>query len=137
MYGCRMIKEMTFDDAMEKCYKIMLDEWTKEELVEYIRQRDKTSKEVVHAYWIHTHTQNSYFTECYKCSACGYEDEIMMGANKYCAECGARMDASPEFMPQVLGEKKAAETHVSVFCQNQRCMHLKRMERRLRNGRTY
>ena len=109
-----MIKERTFDDAMERCYQIMLDEWTKEELVEYIRQRDKTSKDVVHAYWIHTHTQNSYFTECYKCSACGYEDEIMMGANKYCAECGACMDARPEFMPQVLGEQATEHARISV-----------------------
>lgn len=49
---------------------------------------------VVHGEWIHTHTQNSYWTECYKCSVCGEEDELMFGngAINYCPNCGARMD---------------------------------------------
>lgn len=48
---------------------------------------------VVHGRWVHTHKHNSWFTECYECSACGFEDADGFGGN-YCPNCGAKMDGS-------------------------------------------
>ncbi len=39
--------ETTFEDAMDSCYQIMLNEWTKEEIIEYFKEREKHSVEVV------------------------------------------------------------------------------------------
>ncbi len=39
-----MKPEKTWDDAMESVYKIMLEEWSKEEIIEYIRCRDGYTK---------------------------------------------------------------------------------------------
>lgn len=46
---------------------------------------------VVHGKWEHTHTSESYFNECWRCSACGFDDTEGFGF-KFCPNCGAKMD---------------------------------------------
>ena len=46
---------------------------------------------VVHGKWGHTHTSESYFNECWRCSACGFDDTEGFGF-KFCPNCGAKMD---------------------------------------------
>ena len=47
--------------------------------------------EVKHGKWKHTHTSESYFNECWKCSVCGFDDTEGFGSN-FCPDCGAKMD---------------------------------------------
>lgn len=47
--------------------------------------------EVRHGRWEHTHTSESYFNECWRCSACGFDDTEGFGF-KFCPNCGAKMD---------------------------------------------
>lgn len=44
-----------------------------------------------HGRWEHTHTSASYYSECWKCSVCGFEDTEGYDF-KYCPNCGAKMD---------------------------------------------
>lgn len=46
---------------------------------------------VVHAKWEHTHTSESYFNECWRCSACGFDDTEGF-VFEFCPHCGAKMD---------------------------------------------
>lgn len=46
---------------------------------------------VVHGRWEHTHTSESYFIECWRCSECGFDDTELFGFN-FCPNCGAKMD---------------------------------------------
>lgn len=46
---------------------------------------------MVHAKWEHTHTSESYFNECWRCSACGFDDTEGF-VFEFCPHCGARMD---------------------------------------------
>ena len=46
---------------------------------------------VIHGKWEHTHTSESYFNECWRCSACGFDDTEGFGF-KFCPNCGAKMD---------------------------------------------
>lgn len=46
---------------------------------------------VVRGKWEHTHTNESYFNECWRCSACGFDDTEGFGF-KFCPNCGAKMD---------------------------------------------
>ena len=46
---------------------------------------------VVHGRWKHTHTGNNYFSECLKCTYCGFEDIELYDCD-YCPSCGAKMD---------------------------------------------
>ena len=46
---------------------------------------------VVHAKWEHTHTSESYFNECWRCSACGFDDTEGFVFD-FCPHCGAKMD---------------------------------------------
>lgn len=45
---------------------------------------------IVHGKWEHTHTSESYFNECWRCSACGFDDTEGFGF-KFCPNCGADM----------------------------------------------
>ena len=45
-----------------------------------------------HGKWEHTHTSESYYSECWKCSVCGFEDTEGYGFD-YCPNCGAKMDS--------------------------------------------
>lgn len=47
--------------------------------------------EEVHAKWEHTHTSESYFNECWRCSACGFDDTEGF-VFEFCPHCGAKMD---------------------------------------------
>lgn len=46
---------------------------------------------VVHGKWEHTHTSESYFNECWRCSACGFDDTEGF-VFEFCPHCGAKMD---------------------------------------------
>ena len=46
---------------------------------------------VVHGRWLHTHTSESYMTECLRCSWCGFDDTEMYDT-PYCPHCGVKMD---------------------------------------------
>lgn len=46
---------------------------------------------VVHGRWEHTHTSSSYYSECWKCSVCGFEDTEGYDF-RFCPTCGAKMD---------------------------------------------
>ncbi len=94
-----MKNEMTAGEAAEKLeYKATLFPGMKDELLyaASILRRVASGElaEVVHAHWIHAPRGNDYFSDCLKCSACGYEladDEV---ANKGCPNCRALMDES-------------------------------------------
>ena len=45
--------------------------------------------EVQHGEWL-----NIIFTQRYRCSLCG--NEIYFGKDKFCSECGAKMDGTPK-----------------------------------------
>ena len=45
---------------------------------------------VRHGKWEHTHTSESYFNECWRCSVCGFDDTEGFISN-YCPNCGAKM----------------------------------------------
>lgn len=47
-------------------------------------------RQVVYGKWEHTHTSESYFNECWRCSACGFDDTEGFGF-KFCPNCGADM----------------------------------------------
>lgn len=78
----------------------LLNEFDPDEFPSSIRVRSRILQAptvdavpVVHGRWVHTHKHNSWFTECYECSACGFEDADGFGGN-YCPNCGAKMDGS-------------------------------------------
>lgn len=52
---------------------------------------------VMHGRWEHTHTTDSLWTECWKCSICGMEDDGFTSGNyNYCPNCGTKMDSEDE-----------------------------------------
>ena len=51
--------------------------------------------EVRRGRWEHTHTSDSYFVECWRCSECGFDDTEGFCFD-YCPSCGARMDKEDE-----------------------------------------
>ena len=46
---------------------------------------------VAHGRWEHTHTSSSYYSECWKCSVCGFEDTEGYDF-RFCPTCGAKMN---------------------------------------------
>ena len=67
--------------------------WLEEEFE--IAAADEAPKEDVapvrHGKWEHTHTHESYYDECWRCSVCGFDDTEGFGTN-FCPDCGAKMD---------------------------------------------
>ena len=62
--------------------------YIKESDLKYIPAADVAP--VVYGEWEHTHTSAYYYSECWKCSACGFEDTEGYDFN-YCPNCGAKM----------------------------------------------
>lgn len=80
---CDNIENIIFAKAMETAFNMI------EQAVREVPAADVV--EVIHAKWEHTHTSESYFNECWRCSACGFEDTEGF-VFEFCPHCGAKMD---------------------------------------------
>ena len=65
-------------------------QWTLEDATEFINSiEDADVEELKHGEWL-----NVLFTQQYRCSLCG--NEIYFGKDKFCSECGAKMDGGSD-----------------------------------------